>query len=33
MPKRHATPVFAVESRILILRHWSVILDVDLAEL
>jgi phage regulator Rha-like protein len=33
MPKRSGTPVFAVESRILILRHQRVILDVDLAEL
>jgi hypothetical protein len=33
MPKRRETPVFAVESRILILRHHRVILDVDLAEL
>jgi hypothetical protein len=33
MPKRHGTPAFAVESRILILRHQKVILDVDLAEL
>ena len=33
MPKRGAMPPFAVESRILILRHQSVILDVDIAEL
>jgi ORF6N domain len=33
MPKRRGTPAFAVESRILILRHQRVILDVDLAEL
>ena len=33
MPKRVSAPVFAVESRILILRHHRVILDVDLAEL
>jgi phage regulator Rha-like protein len=33
MPKRHGTPAFAVESRILILRHQRVILDVDLAKL
>jgi ORF6N domain len=33
MPKRRGAPVFAVESRILILRHQRVILDVDLAEL
>lgn len=33
MPKPGGTPVFAVESRILILRHQRVILDVDLAEL
>ena len=33
MPKRHGTPAFAVESRILILRRQKVILDVDLAEL
>ena len=33
MPKRHGTPAFAVESRILILRHQKAILDVDLAEL
>lgn len=33
MPKRRGTPVVAVESRILFLRHQRVILDVDLAEL
>ncbi len=33
MPKRHGTPIFSVESRILILRHQKVILDSDLAEL
>lgn len=33
MPKRRATPSFIVESRILILRHQRVILDVDIAEL
>jgi hypothetical protein len=33
MPKRSGTPLFAVESRILILRHKRVILDRDLAEL
>ncbi len=33
MPKRRATPAFIVESRILILRHQRVILDVDIAEL
>jgi len=33
MPKRRVTPVFAVESRILILRHQRVILDADIAEL
>jgi len=33
MPKRRGTPAFAVESRILILRHQRIILDVDIAEL
>jgi phage regulator Rha-like protein len=33
MPKRRVTPVFAVESRILFLRHQRVMLDVDLAQL
>ncbi len=33
MPKRRLTPTFAVESRVLILRHQRVILDVVLAEL
>jgi hypothetical protein len=33
MPKRAETPVRAVESRILFLRHQRVILDVDIAEL
>jgi len=33
MPKRRAMPPFAVESRILFLRHQRVILDVDIAEL
>jgi len=33
MPKRRGTPAFAAESRILILRHQRVILDVHLAEL
>ena len=33
MPKRRATPAFIVESRILILRHQRVILDIDIAEL
>jgi ORF6N domain len=33
MPKRRGTPSFIVESRILILRHQRVILDVDIAEL
>jgi hypothetical protein len=33
MPKRHGTSAFAVESRILLLRHQRVILDADLAEL
>jgi hypothetical protein len=33
MPKRRRTPAFAVESRILILRHQRVILDSDLAKL
>ena len=33
MPKRRATPPFAVESRILFLRHQRVILDSDIAEL
>jgi phage regulator Rha-like protein len=33
MPKRLGTSVFGVESRILILRHHRIILDVDLAEL
>jgi ORF6N domain len=33
MPERRGTPVSVVESRILILRHRRVILDVDLAEL
>lgn len=33
MPKRHGTPVSAVESRILFLRHQRVILDADIAEL
>ncbi len=33
MPKRLAAPAFSVESRILILRHQRVILDVHLAEL
>jgi hypothetical protein len=33
MPKRRLTPTLAVESRVLILRHQRVILDVDLAQL
>ncbi len=33
MPKRRGTPVFSVESRILLLRRQKVILDTDLAEL
>jgi hypothetical protein len=33
MPKRGGTPAFVVESRILILRHRRVILDVDIAHL
>jgi phage regulator Rha-like protein len=33
MPKRRVTPVLAVESRILFLRHHRVILDVDIAKL
>jgi len=33
MPKRRAAPPFAVESRILFLRHQRVILDSDIAEL
>ncbi len=33
MPKRGAMPAVAVESRILILRHQRVILDVDIARL
>jgi phage regulator Rha-like protein len=33
MPKRRGTPTFAVESRILILRHQRVILDADIARL
>src|ERR1700728_5506147 len=33
MPKRRVTPVLAVESRILFLRHRRVILDVDIAHL
>jgi phage regulator Rha-like protein len=33
MPKRHGAPAFAVESRILFLRHQRVMLDVDLAQL
>ena len=33
MPKRRGTPIFSVESRILILRHQKVILDTDLAQL
>jgi ORF6N domain len=33
MPKRRGTPAFIVESRILILRHHRIILDVDIAEL
>jgi hypothetical protein len=33
MPERRATPPFAVESRILFLRHQRVILDSDIAEL
>ena len=33
MPKRRGTPAFIVESRILILRHHRVILDIDIAEL
>jgi hypothetical protein len=33
MPKRGGTSAFAVESRILILRHHRVILDLDIAEL
>jgi hypothetical protein len=33
MPKRRATSAIAVESRILILRHQRVILDVDIARL
>ncbi len=33
MPKRRLTSPYAVESRILLLRHQRVILDVDIAEL
>lgn len=33
MPRRRITPTFAVESRILLLRHQRVILDADIAEL
>jgi hypothetical protein len=33
MPKRRGAPIFAVESRILFLRHQKVILDTDLAQL
>lgn len=33
MPKRRGTPAFAVESRILFLRHHRVILDADIAKL
>src|SRR5271170_856431 len=33
MPKRRGTPAFVVESRILILRHRRVILDLDIAQL
>jgi phage regulator Rha-like protein len=33
MPKRRVAPPFAVESRILFLRHQRVILDSDIAEL
>jgi hypothetical protein len=33
MPMRHSASAFAVESRILFLRHQRVILDADLAEL
>jgi len=33
MPKRRATPIFAVESRILFLRRQRVILDSDIAQL
>jgi len=33
MPKRRGMPTAAVESRILLLRHQRVILDVDIAEL
>jgi len=33
MPKRRGAPAFAVESRILFLRHQRVILDADIAEL
>lgn len=33
MPKRRGTPLIAVESRILFLRHQRVILDADIAEL
>jgi phage regulator Rha-like protein len=33
MPKRRATPAFAVESRILFLRNQRIILDADIAEL
>jgi hypothetical protein len=33
MPKRRGTPAFVVESRILILRHRRVILDVDISRL
>jgi phage regulator Rha-like protein len=33
MPERRGTPAFVVESRILILRHRRVILDVDIAYL
>jgi phage regulator Rha-like protein len=33
MPKRRGMPAFAVESRILFLRHQRVILDADIAEL
>lgn len=33
MPKRPGMPAFAVESRILLLRHQRVILDADIAEL
>src|SRR5271166_1016265 len=33
MPKRRGTPIHAVESRILFLRHQRVILDADIAKL